>query len=97
MNGHDFLSVPRRGRQYRASMATPITIWRPPFQNSPNLAVRRAWHEFTRYKAGNPYTVTEAIVFMSRLMSHTYAGESSDAAYGPLGPGLTAFMRRLRS
>jgi hypothetical protein len=57
--------------------------------------VRRAWHEFVAYKGNNPYSMTDAIVFMSRCVPHTRAGSSNDA-YGPLGPELARFLRELR-
>ncbi len=80
----------------RESSASP-RWWRPPFASSPDPAVRRAWHAFATHKGGRPYTVTEAITYMERLIPQQGGGSGSVDQIGPLGIGLTRWLRELRA
>jgi hypothetical protein len=73
--------------------------WCPPFSDSPDPNVRRAWREFTTYKGDSPYSVGDAIAFMSRRVPQRAGGGSgsSDVTSSQLRIGLQRFLREMRA
>jgi hypothetical protein len=80
-----------------------IPIWSMPLTNHPDPVVRGAFREFRSIKT--TYSIGDAIAFVDRRRRQKNgAPPENQAVYdasrgdvGPLGPGLSAFMRKLRS
>jgi hypothetical protein len=83
---------------YKSSTKQPAPArwWQPPFSDSPDPAVRRAFAEFTTRKGNAPYSVGDVIAYMERRIPQRAGSGGSKDVYGPLGPGLARFLRELR-
>jgi hypothetical protein len=74
-----------------------VRWWQPPFSDSPDPAVRRAWAEFVTRKGDSPYSVGDAIAYLERRVPQRAGSSSGDAnVVGPMGPSLAKFLRELR-
>jgi hypothetical protein len=72
-------------------------VWCPPFSDSPDPAVRRAWADFAARKGDSPYSMGDAIAYMERRIPQRAGGSSDANQHGPLGIGLTRWLRELRA
>jgi hypothetical protein len=72
--------------------------WSPPFSESPDPVVRRAFAEFVTCRAGRPYSVGDAVAYLERRVpQRAGSSNSGDPHAGQLGIGLTRWLRELRA
>jgi hypothetical protein len=82
----------------KAKQPTPVQWWQPPFSDSPDPAVRKAFAEFTARKGDEPYSVGDVIAHLERRVpQRSRGGNGNDAHVGQLGIGLTRWLRELRA
>jgi hypothetical protein len=76
----------------------PVSWWQPPFQDSPDPAVRRAWSEFLTYKRGAPYSVGESLEYMQRFIPQRAAASSThEINSSHWRMTLSRFLREMRA
>lgn len=82
----------------KAKQPAPVQWWQPPFSNSPDPAVRRAFAEFRARKGDDPYSMGDVITHLERRVPRR-AGNSSggETHANPWRMTLARFLREMQS